>query len=166
MQTNSRKPAPEQAKSLPELADILPKRIREARGAVSGREFARRLGIFAQSLSRYENPGGNLPGADLLRRMAVEAGVSADWLLGLTDERTPRENAAPVATPEQRAAIEDGARMGVELLPMMRDILRVLAANGANAARMEDMEQRLATLEAHPLASARGGASSRSALDA
>ena len=148
------------------LTETFPKRLREARGALTGREFARRCGIKAQSLSRYERIGGQLPGAELLATFARTAGVSADWLLGLTDERTPRENAAPVATPEQRAAIEDGARMGVELLPMMRDILRVLAANGANAAWMVDMEQRLAALEAHPLASARGGASSRSALDA
>lgn len=148
------------------LTETFPKRLREARGALTGREFARRCGIKAQSLSRYERIGGQLPGAELLATFARTAGVSADWLLGLTDERTPRANAAPVATPEQRAAIEDGARMGVELLPMMRDIVRVLAANGANAARMADMEQRLAVLEAHPLASARGGASSRSALDA
>ena len=143
-------------------------RLREMRGAVSGREFARRCGIMSQSLSKYEREDGPLPGAEMLRAMCLAAGVSADWVLCLTDERrgfsaTP---SAPVATPEQRAAIEDGARMGVELLPMMRDILRVLAANGANAARMADMEQRLAVLEAHPLASARGGASSRSALDA
>ena len=145
------------------VAEILPKRLREAHVGERAREFAVRCGVKPQQLSRYERVGGQLPGAETLATFAREAGVSADWLLGLTDERTPRANAAPVATPEQRAAIEDGARMGVELLPMMRDILRVLAANGANAARMADMEQRLAALESAPPAAARGGASSRSA---
>ena len=141
-------------------------RISEMRGAESGRSFARRCGIMSQSLSKYEREDGPLPGAEMLRAMCLAAGVSADWVLCLTDERRGFSATPETPTPEQRAAIEDGARMGVELLPMMRDILRVLAANGANAARMADMEQRLAALEAHPLAAARGGASSRSALDA
>ena len=80
------------------LTETFPKRLREARGALTGREFARRCGIKAQSLSRYERIGGQLPGAELLATFARTAGVSSDWLLGLTDERTPSASAAPVAT--------------------------------------------------------------------
>ena len=114
----------------------MPLRIREARGAMTGREFARRCGIAEQSLSRYERVGNYLPGAELLRAMCLAANVSADWLLCLTEERRgvsvqPSTPPPATPTPEQRAAIEDGARMGVELLPMMRDILRVLAAKDA-----------------------------------
>lgn len=131
---------------------------------MTGREFARRCGIVSQSIAKYERVGFSLPGADLLRRMAIATGVSADWLLGLTDEKERgARQVCPTPTPEQRAAIEEGARMGVELLPMMRDIVRALAGMGATAAKVGEMEQRLAALEAHPFAAARGGASSRSA---
>lgn len=69
------------------LRTEMPLRIRQARGAMQGREFARRVGIVSQSLAKYERVGYSLPGADLLRRMAIATCVSVDWLLGLTDER-------------------------------------------------------------------------------
>jgi transcriptional regulator with XRE-family HTH domain len=129
------------------LTEIFPKRLREARGALTGREFARRCGIKAQSLSRYERIGGQLPGAELLATFARTAGVSADWLLGLTDERTPSTSPAPVATANATAP-HATATANAGLLPTdaVADLLRrVLAASSTRAA--DPTEQRLAALE-------------------
>ena len=126
------------------LTETFPKRLREARGALTGREFARRCGIKAQSLSRYERIGGQLPGAELLATFALTAGVSADWLLGLTDERTPSASAAPVATANATAP-HATATANAGLLPTdaVADLLRrVLAASSTRAA--DPTEERLA----------------------
>lgn len=133
------------------LTETFPKRLREARGALTGREFARRCGIKAQSLSRYERIGGQLPGAELLATFARTAGVSSDWLLGLTDERTPSSSAAPVATANATAnatAPHATATANAGLLPTdaVADLLRrVLAASSTRAA--DPTEERLAALE-------------------
>ena len=71
--TNSRNTATRAEKNLTEeynLREKMPPRIREARVAMTGREFARRCGIAEQSLSRYERVGGQLPGAELLAAFA------------------------------------------------------------------------------------------------
>ena len=153
MDTNSRKLATE-AENLgevyPDLREILPARIREARGAMTGREFARRCGILSQSIAKYERSGFSLPGADLLRRMAIATGVSTDWLLGLTDvrERGARQVCpTPVATASATAP-HATATANAGLLPTdaVADLLRrVLAASSTRAA--DPTEERLAALE-------------------
>jgi transcriptional regulator with XRE-family HTH domain len=129
------------------LTETFPKRLREARGALTGREFARRCGIKAQSLSRYERIGGQLPGAELLATFARTAGVSADWLLGLTDKRTPSTSPAPVATANATAPHATAtANAGTLPTDAVADLLRrVLAASSTRAA--DPTEQRLAALE-------------------
>lgn len=152
MDTNSRKHAPEAAisgKVFPDLREILPARIREARGALTGREFARRVGIVSQSLAKYERVGYSLPGADLLRRMAIATGVSVDWLLGLTDERErgAARQVCPTATANATAP-HATATANAGLLPTdaVADLLRrVLAASSTRAA--DPTEERLAALE-------------------
>ncbi|MCA9510693.1 MAG: helix-turn-helix domain-containing protein [Myxococcota bacterium] len=57
----------------------LASRIAEVRGARSQRQFARDLGVFQQNVNRYES--GTTPHADFLVRIALEEGVSLDWLL-------------------------------------------------------------------------------------
>lgn len=168
MDTNSRKPAPEAAisgKVFPDLREILPARIREARGAMTGREFARRCGIVSQSLAKYERVGFSLPGAELLRRMAIATGVSVDWLLGLTDERERgARQVCPTATanataPHATAIAEAGAAS------ILADALARVAAlprtTPPPAERsMEDVLRRLAATEeaVRALASAIGSA--------
>jgi ribosome-binding protein aMBF1 (putative translation factor) len=151
MNTNSRKPAPEAAisgKVFPDLREILPARIREARGGLTGREFARRVGIVSQSLAKYERVGYSLPGADLLRRMAIATGVSVDWLLGLTDERERgARQVCPTATANATAPNATAtANAGTLPTDAVADLLRrVLAASSTRAA--DPTEQRLAALE-------------------
>ncbi len=54
-------------------------RIAKVRGTRSQRSFARDLGVFQQNVNRYEN--GTTPHADFLITLAVQEGVSLDWLL-------------------------------------------------------------------------------------
>lgn len=118
------------------------------RGAESGRSFARRCGIMSQSLSKYEREDGPLPGAEMLRAMCLAAGVSADWVLCLTDERrgfsaTPSTVATANATAPHATAT---ANAGLLPTDAVADLLRrVLAASSTRAA--DHTEERLAALE-------------------
>ena len=57
----------------------LPGRLARVRGARSQRQFARNLGVFPQSVSRYES--GRTPSANFLIALALKERVSIDWLL-------------------------------------------------------------------------------------
>jgi transcriptional regulator with XRE-family HTH domain len=64
-----------------------PARLRQARNekGLSLDELARRTRISKNQLFRYEK-GLNDPASSLLAILALELGVSADFLLGLTDD--------------------------------------------------------------------------------
>lgn len=53
-------------------------------------DLAATLGVSDQTISNWE-VGLRSPRADLLRRICLELRCSADYLLGLSDEPTPRE---------------------------------------------------------------------------
>ena len=57
----------------------IPVRLERIRGDRSQRSFARDLGVFQQNVNRYEN--GTTPHADFLLTLAVQEGISLDWLL-------------------------------------------------------------------------------------
>jgi len=57
----------------------IPLRLGQIRGDRSQRSFARELGVFQQNVNRYEN--GTTPHADFLITLALQEGVSLDWLL-------------------------------------------------------------------------------------
>ena len=57
----------------------IPERLARIRAARSQRSFARELGVFQQNVNRYEN--GTTPHADFLITLAVQEGISLDWLL-------------------------------------------------------------------------------------
>lgn len=61
-------------------------KLKELRGETSQAEMARQLGIQRSQWIRYEN-GKNVPSADMLSHICHIHACSADWLLGLTDER-------------------------------------------------------------------------------
>ena len=67
-------------KNLPEL----PERLKEARGSRSQKAIAEVCGMKQQEWARYEH-GDVLPRADKLQQICRILAVSADWLLGLTD---------------------------------------------------------------------------------
>lgn len=93
-------------------------RIHEARSAWKLNEFAARCGVLPQSFARYECVGGSLPGAALLKKICEASGVSADWILGLSEVKQraqlPPVSASTVnapATPDAAAVLAQVARI-------------------------------------------------------
>lgn len=64
----------------------LASRLRELRGVQSQTEFSAKIGVKQTSYSSWER-GVKDPAAQTLARIASTFGVSADWLLGLSDVR-------------------------------------------------------------------------------
>ena len=65
---------------------VIGARIRRLRGSEKSMDFARRIGIRREHLSRVE--AGALPGTEMLRRLAQATGASLDFLvLGVGPER-------------------------------------------------------------------------------
>ena len=133
----------------------MPPRIREARGAMTGREFARRCGIAEQSLSRYERVGNYLPGPELLRRMCLASGVSADWLLCLTDTRrgfdeTPAQNVATAsanATAPHATAIADAGAASILADALARVAALPRTTPPPDERSLEDVVRRIGAME-------------------
>lgn len=63
-------------------------RLKELRGSVSQKEIAKILDIPQQTYAGWEL-GNRQPKLEKLMALALHFAVSTDWLLGLTDERTP-----------------------------------------------------------------------------
>lgn len=70
-------------------------RLKEARERTgkSRKEFAEHLGEFPGTYSGWEN--GNLPGSSRFPGLALELGVTTDYLYGLTDDPNPPQAAQP-----------------------------------------------------------------------
>ena len=98
-------------------------RIREAHAGMMARDFAVKCGILPQALAGYERAGGSLPGASLIKKFCEASGVSADWLLGLSEVKLRSEVAAQrkanldAVIEKQAAALERFSRMLDEQLP-------------------------------------------------
>ena len=63
---------------------IFSERLKTLRGAVSQTAFAKRLGVSQVALSRFET-NKREPDLETLCRFSITLAISADWLLGLTD---------------------------------------------------------------------------------
>lgn len=61
------------------------RQLRQARG-MTQQELAQKLNLTKASVSAYET-SGKYPSVEVLRELAVLFNVSADYLLGLTDDR-------------------------------------------------------------------------------
>lgn len=83
---------------------VLSERLKELRGATSQSEMAAALNMKYQQWARYEK-GIVAPGADILANICRTHAVSADWLLGLNDDRS-----APTAKPPPPAVNLDELR--------------------------------------------------------
>ena len=68
--------------------DILAERMKQLRTEtnIKQEDLAAELGLSISAYRRYEW-GAREPGASVVRALAAYFHVSADWLLGLTDER-------------------------------------------------------------------------------
>ncbi len=67
--------------------NLLGERIRETRGKKSQDVFATELGISRGALSFYEN-GERKPDAEIIYKICEYGNISADYLLGFTDNKT------------------------------------------------------------------------------
>lgn len=76
---------------------VLSERLRELRGRSSQSEMALAANMKYQQWARYEK-GDVVPGADVLANICRVHAVSADWLLGLSDERGASAAKPPPAT--------------------------------------------------------------------
>lgn len=61
--------------------------LRFEKGMVQ-KEFAAFLGISRATVGQYES-GKRIPNADGVKAIAEKCGVSADWLIGLSDAKNP-----------------------------------------------------------------------------
>lgn len=66
------------------MKNILPDRLRVLRGSSSQSDFADKIGVKQTSYSSWER-GIKDPAAQTVAQIASTFGVSADWLLGLSD---------------------------------------------------------------------------------
>ena len=76
---------------------VLSERLKELRGTTSQSEMAMALNMKYQQWARYEK-GIVAPGADILANICRVHAVSADWLLGLSDERGTSSVKPPAST--------------------------------------------------------------------
>lgn len=85
-------------------------RLRELRGNVSQAEFSKKYGVSQVAYGRWEL-GKREPGIDEILKICETERVSSDWLLGLTDTRTPcaetatATNGSAAATGNARATV-------------------------------------------------------------
>jgi len=69
------------------MKNRLPERLKQIRGPSSQRDFAASLGVKQTTYSRWEL-GQTEPPFESLMQICSQTGVSSDWLLGLSDERS------------------------------------------------------------------------------
>ena len=67
--------------------NVFSERLREASQGVNQAGLAQSLGIGQSSVSMYLR-GDRIPSLEVFHKMCNTLGVSADWLLGLSDVRT------------------------------------------------------------------------------
>ena len=79
-------------------------RLREVRGNLTQKQAADKVGCKQQNWARYES-GQVLPGAETIHQICVSFGVSADWLLGLSDNR-PHSGASELKVTALKGAIQ------------------------------------------------------------
>jgi transcriptional regulator with XRE-family HTH domain len=96
------------------------RQLREAHG-FSRREVSERVDIAEAQVVRYE-AGVNDATGDVLARLATLFNVSADYLLGLTDDPTP--NLGTDLRPEEAAVIAAWRRGDY------REVMRVIGESG------------------------------------
>lgn len=77
------------------------KRLKWARErlGITQEELAEKLGVSLRTITRYENQSGD----DLVRDIAETLDVSADYLLGLSDD--PKREVDSSLTPDEHALI-------------------------------------------------------------
>ena len=107
---------------------VLSERLKELRGTTSQSEMAAVLNMKYQQWARYEK-GIVAPGADILANICRVHAVSADWLLGLSDERGTSAAKPPPLTinlDELRATATELAEESAALAGTIKKLKKML----------------------------------------
>ncbi len=103
--------------------DSFPERLDEALEGRKAAAIAMGAGISDSRMSSYRH-GRRCPRLEVFRALVIELGVSADWLLGLSDDRTPsqdldevREQAGDEATDDVIEEFSERFSYAAEALP-------------------------------------------------
>lgn len=109
--------------------NIFATRLRELRGSLSQREMYTKIGISQPTYSCWES-GTKFPLAFQLSKISITLGISADWLLGLTDRREGgvKTVADPTLIAENEALKAEITQLQAKLLSCQGEI------NGLNSA--------------------------------
>ena len=111
------------------MKNIFPSRIRELRGEASQVSMARKIGVGQPTYSSWE-AGIKFPLALQVRQIAITCGISADWLLGLSDRRD-----GAVQTVTDPALKQKVANLEAENAKLKEELLRLKGENtGLNKA--------------------------------
>lgn len=120
----------------------LPERLKQIRGSSSQRDFAATLGLKQTTYSRWEL-GQTEPSFESLMQICSQTGVTSDWLLGLSDERSgggvtvTATGGSAVASQSPGAKVEAGSSAEVERLrgevAALERALRMFAEKGKGA---------------------------------
>lgn len=104
-----------EATRLPEFRE----RFSMLRGEMSQEEFSKKLGISRPTVGLYES-GVRIPDALTLKKIAEECAVSADWLLGLTDTKTPDISIRAIC---ERTGLQEDAVKQLHSVPKIGEVL-------------------------------------------
>lgn len=77
---------------------VVKERIKELFAGKTQEETGRKIGIQQNGVSKLLSRKNQLPSIDTLYRIAKAYGVSADWILGLTDKKEPEKMKGTYAT--------------------------------------------------------------------
>lgn len=98
--------------------------------SMSQAQFAEYLGISRPTVGLYE-AGARIPDAETLQNIALKCGVSADYLLGITDQPSA---SADIQTAQKTLGLSPDAINKIlclrEYLPQILEILDKILANG------------------------------------
>ena len=115
-------------------SNLFTKRLRELRGNLSQDDFALKIGTKQTTLSNWER-GFREPNFNGLILISTSCEVSADWLLGLTDDRAGGSPA--VANAEYQKKLSDLEAENISLKGEVRGLQFALesALKGAQPAQ-------------------------------
>ena len=127
------------------MTKLFVERLKELRGSLSQSEFANKIGAKQTTYSSWER-GIKEPGIFAIISISNTFGVSADWLLGLSDSRDSRE------APSAAAAANVSAARGSSCAPSTRPALTLRRAARPSEPTLSDVMAELQSLKRRVIA--------------
>ncbi len=107
------------------MQNLFMTRLKELQGENTVTAFARYLEIPQNTLDCYIK-GRRKPSVELVLRVCKKCAVSADWLLGLSEDRSGVQGASqmPVVTKSRQKVLDQSAIISDELSAIRRELHR------------------------------------------